>query len=1013
MPNFKCRCSYSSSHNDTDVRCSDWKKLTIYYVADSYINLNRLVTDLFKLYKTRIWMSPVHQMMSASSVVTPSIYDQPLASALEKSQPCRDSSTRMIDTGLAKIVAATTQPSDLFSSKSVLRGDLDKHSAEMENSDSPAVQIQSSDSSSDQSPLHSSSDTHSTGTDSDLIDDGQETDLEDEEAMFYGQGEDRVLNPGSYFDKLEAMERAVASNSAIQLYRSFASMPSDQRLHCAEVGCNLRLCSRVQPSKSASIYDLYLPRHFSPRDHPEWSHDLLECRNILVRSIASVRRMQDAKYCNGTFNLLVVDSDRESIARLLPLEITTLYSLFEAFESACKRLGESYHYMGREIQIRISTMDLTSRCQDLLKQLGLAEFKPLDPPVLWRRVVHVLDLALLSYAGAHLEAFDEKYTGQKFQAFHLSDFNTSLQAPAHDEEASQPLDILLRRRRLQCLDEFLGHQEVWVFHLEPKETHSRKESRLLLSTRIKPLHEVWGPVWKSSKRSNQKSIYEYNIGNGVIVPWRQPGLTTGSGTVRVETGERFCHWISSKTYDAADIQLHQQGVLEPFFDGTEILLIGAPETGSSTSKPACDIACRGPNLRVNSSCALSFADLTRIKHVLWTKGALRVPRTRRPRRVKESQSVQVQASAMGFASLANTTTYKRRVGHSMKDVLVERWRNGVWNPAELASYGGVEVSLCSKHARRRRLLDILGSQTIRKYLSSIPYRWYSEKCKEDYFQALSDPKAFYRFWKYNRKYRESVGEAISICLDALQETGVNEENHELSALWVENYDEDKEADGEAGNGFGEDSILGKDQCEIIYDDFAAAEEWIVKLFKSEHTWTEFLQDSSTCLTVAIMDSACLTLDSSTTHGQDCQMSHSNKPKHGMITSVTHGQAVLQTAVQINESILSDEGLRCDGKAWNISSVKKGARFSLGDQGSLTVYAKPSPCLKPPLCVEWHSVKGKKLQEFKDLSINEDLLGKGPEKHHQEYIRGKWVTEPLQVLVLSKSNKATLCANQGC
>ncbi|KAJ6012595.1 hypothetical protein N7522_002950 [Penicillium canescens] len=38
----------------------DGKKLTFYYFADSYINFNSLVADLFKIYKTRIWMSPIN-----------------------------------------------------------------------------------------------------------------------------------------------------------------------------------------------------------------------------------------------------------------------------------------------------------------------------------------------------------------------------------------------------------------------------------------------------------------------------------------------------------------------------------------------------------------------------------------------------------------------------------------------------------------------------------------------------------------------------------------------------------------------------------------------------------------------------------------------------------------------------------------------------------------------------------------------------------------------------------------
>ncbi|PSK54761.1 hypothetical protein B9Z65_3850 [Elsinoe australis] len=39
---------------------TDWKKLTFFYYANSYVNFNALVTDLFKIYKTRIWMSAVN-----------------------------------------------------------------------------------------------------------------------------------------------------------------------------------------------------------------------------------------------------------------------------------------------------------------------------------------------------------------------------------------------------------------------------------------------------------------------------------------------------------------------------------------------------------------------------------------------------------------------------------------------------------------------------------------------------------------------------------------------------------------------------------------------------------------------------------------------------------------------------------------------------------------------------------------------------------------------------------------
>ncbi|KAG5966282.1 hypothetical protein E4U57_002871 [Claviceps arundinis] len=44
----------------------DWKKLTFYYFADKYINFNNLVVDLFKVYKTRIWMSAINPASFAS-----------------------------------------------------------------------------------------------------------------------------------------------------------------------------------------------------------------------------------------------------------------------------------------------------------------------------------------------------------------------------------------------------------------------------------------------------------------------------------------------------------------------------------------------------------------------------------------------------------------------------------------------------------------------------------------------------------------------------------------------------------------------------------------------------------------------------------------------------------------------------------------------------------------------------------------------------------------------------------
>lgn len=48
----------------------DGKKLTFYFFSTEYINFNSLVTDLFKMYKTRIWMSAINPASFQSPVAS-------------------------------------------------------------------------------------------------------------------------------------------------------------------------------------------------------------------------------------------------------------------------------------------------------------------------------------------------------------------------------------------------------------------------------------------------------------------------------------------------------------------------------------------------------------------------------------------------------------------------------------------------------------------------------------------------------------------------------------------------------------------------------------------------------------------------------------------------------------------------------------------------------------------------------------------------------------------------------
>ena len=526
---------------------------------------------------------------------------------------------------------------------------------------------------------------------------------------FFQGGEERLIDPDNYFKRLEAIEEKVALNSALRNWsREHQRSPKPFTNNLSEsIGALL--------SKLPS--DQYVADH-----HPI----LMECRNDIARVLYNAVTMRDTGYSNGSFNLLVLDLERSNVVQLIPFDLTDVMQMVEAFEQAYKNIALSI--LLRPTNIELYTHTLTMECIVLFKKLGLGQTKAaekLSNLNIWRSAVHILDFALLSYAGAHLEAFDEKYLGTRWETFEIASLSSF---------------VVLRRRRLQCLDDFLGQRDVWVFHPYSLAPTSDESSRLLLSTRIETMADVWGPMWKTVKE-HDTNIVEYSIGNGMIVPWCQDRSIGNATFPLLESNERYCHWISARKYIAEDVKSHQHGISSTF-DGTETLVIGAAETSNNCSDSIYRSTYKELGLQVNKACKLSCEDLLHIKNSMKNKGALKEPMTKSSRRYKDSHAIQVQGSAMGFVSVADTITYKRRAGLSMKDTLVERWRNGPRKFSELASCSGVEVSLCTQNARRRRLLDILGTGTIRKYLDSISFSWPSEKFELEYFDSLGEPKSF-------------------------------------------------------------------------------------------------------------------------------------------------------------------------------------------------------------------------------------------------------------------------------
>jgi PSP1 C-terminal conserved region len=60
MLNFNCMFFTQIHKVPANISYRDYKKLTFYFYAEQYINFNDLVTELFKIWKLRIWLSAVN-----------------------------------------------------------------------------------------------------------------------------------------------------------------------------------------------------------------------------------------------------------------------------------------------------------------------------------------------------------------------------------------------------------------------------------------------------------------------------------------------------------------------------------------------------------------------------------------------------------------------------------------------------------------------------------------------------------------------------------------------------------------------------------------------------------------------------------------------------------------------------------------------------------------------------------------------------------------------------------------
>ena len=241
--------------------------------------------------------------------------------------------------------------------------------------------------------------------------------------------DERPINPSKYFTELEELANEVYLRSAFRALgqtqiRFDPSRPLDQLIvfPCPEgeylpklLGINdgevLEGCRRLLANTDSDETPIAYLGTFL---------ELTECRNIIHAVSHNIHRLSHAKFCtNHVFSLMALDNDRD-VAKMVLLEVfevEKLHSLFDkTLNSCCDYIRTLTNSLSRNIQGTRALFgvvsedaylymgeDLTHHCRAFLKEkLNIDLAGNVANCEIWRALVHLLDLAVVSYAGAHV-----------------------------------------------------------------------------------------------------------------------------------------------------------------------------------------------------------------------------------------------------------------------------------------------------------------------------------------------------------------------------------------------------------------------------------------------------------------------------------------------------------------------------------------------------------------------------------------------------------------------------------
>lgn len=544
----------------------------------------------------------------------------------------------------------------------------------------------------------------------------------------------------------------------------------DELYRPVEWDCKLEILEAQTIANSGHIR---FPRLINSLSISESQNSLKWTREVLQCVIKNCEELQRARYCGDSINIIVGDQQRHNVACLVGIkfaEIVHFISWFEHFyrEHEERRDASLNHLKG-----------CLHECSSFLERLGL-DFYPfhdrydrhdlrrggeyeiissrnaLLSKIFYstRAIAMVLDLGVISFSGAHLRPFDQALFEDRAESYLI---------PCDTKQAS----IVLRQWRLGCLEGFCLENPVWVFSVHGSKTSSRTPlSRInetwYLSATPEEFASIWGPMWKYASKRHPDAILWYLVSPGFLIPGHW-----SVGCPEILEGEVLCHW----TNDPAELNEDESF---PSRQRYPRLLIGA-----DMFKLSKNIGCR--------------LDPTSFSSKMDDENRLRILGTSCTRWVwSDKITAQLSASAsLGPASfgLSLSRDFQRKKGMTAKENLRVKMATepGKHLPFLWKSLG-VEISACTGNARRLTLIELLGTNTISKYLKHDTGLHWGPGDFDKWLDALA-PKSVKEFCKrYAEASRRNGGrlarhfdDALKLAFSALSYTGLH--GSSIDAFW--------------------------------------------------------------------------------------------------------------------------------------------------------------------------------------------------------------------------------------